>query len=76
MTTPQTISLSDVGLSFDQAAKVDSALRALQNLKPIQDKMEACGIDCVGFENLRQTLMGNLTAVKQHFGTKNPLILS
>ena len=70
---PQTLV---VNLSLEQKRAVDDALRALQGLGPLQQKMIDCGIACDGYESLRQQLIGNLLAVKQHFGNRDPINLS
>lgn len=76
MTTSPVYEPPSVKLSNDQQGKIANALRALQDLKPLQDKASECGIDCSGYENLRRELMGRLEAVQRHFGQRDPSILS
>ena len=65
-----------VELSAEQRQQVDDALRTLQDLKPVLEKVSACGVDCSGYDALRTEMRHRLEAVKLHFGIRDPAILS
>ena len=65
----------EIVLSEDRLHKVDMALRRLRELKPWQDKLEDCGIDCSSHEQLRQHFIANLSAIQQHFGKRDPTLI-
>jgi len=62
MTTPPPIELT-----AERQVLVRETLRRLQALSPEIEKLKACGIDCTGYEALKQELHNRFTALAQMF---------
>lgn len=54
-------------LSVEDLQALDAAERILNDIQPVIDKAEACGIECQQERKLSQFLSNKLTGIKQEF---------
>lgn len=55
-------------LTDEQVAEIDHALRELHDALPVFDAAQDCGIECSQWKSERNSMVENLTKMKEYFG--------
>ena len=55
-------------LTAEQVQEIDNSLRMLHDALPVLDGAQECGLDCEMMMRERQSLVDQLTKLKENFG--------
>lgn len=59
---------SKIRMSKERYDELVKAERMLNDLLPVYDKLEECGVDCTGFRQINAERLPQIAAMKKNFG--------